>query len=129
MSENTIMTYWPILVGGGGAIATITWLWKTGRNIVKKLVDIRDDLQAINGIEKDLKAMHFILTPNGGSSMMDKVNALVEAQDSAAHQFIKTEEWQNNFDIRLKSVELALIEMKRQDAQMETNRIFREGSG
>lgn len=37
MSEETFFHYWPLLVGGAGAIGTLGWLWRTGRKIIRLL--------------------------------------------------------------------------------------------
>lgn len=59
-----------------GAVATISWVWRIGR----KLVRMTEQLLAL-------------LTPNGGESLADQIGGLLEAQTS-------TITWQQKADLR-----------------------------
>ena len=106
---NEFQPYIMIAIGlvSSGVVA---WVWKT----LRKLVRIAQNL-------------HELLTPNGGSSIADKVNALIEVSDSTIEEQAKAAIWREDVNIRLKTVEIALIEMRQSDERVRKELVSRRG--
>lgn len=82
--------YQPYIMVAIGLVSSgvLAWAWKTSKKAIRILQEL-----------------HAILTPNGGASMADKVNALIEVSgQQIEEQALNRERWEA-IDLRLKTVE------------------------
>lgn len=106
--------YQPYIMIAIGLVSSgiLAWGWRTSKKAMQLLQNL-----------------HELLTPNGGSSVADKVNGLVETQENILRGQIENKAWQQTTDVRLKTLEIAIIEMRKSDERVRINLQERENAG